>query len=1573
MDVKRDHVQKILIITMKTCYRSACDHPFVLGMLLFSFFLYRCVPRLFFFLVSSSPVVICTAVLLGALLSYGNAYLPEIEEQEDEEDDAKISKPHHGISSLRSGGVVNELAFEKDESFFVQSYRDVGVHELKKKNLIFEPEDHQDGDDERSVSDESDGEVELGKVGDDADGDDEKVLIHGVDERKPLIEDENDVAVQYTGIGGEDVEDFGSIQYSAIAKGNDENGESSEYDSDSDRAESSSPDASMADIMPMLDELHPLLDSEHFEPAPVPVDDDVASVDSDVVSESEESSKSSEESEEEAENAEKEEQKGSPDDVTEAVVTWTKEDEKNLMDLGNSELERNRRLENLIARRRSRKNMRMMMTEKNLIDFDGDHLFQMAPISTARRNPFDFHYDSNEGMDLPPIPGSAPSVLAPRRNPFDIPYDPLEERPNLVGGSFEEEVFTSLEKDMHFRRYESFSVGSSSLGQSKQQKPHSKFRPYFVPEQMHSEELGHPTFQRQLSEISESKMSSVTEVESVSSDSDQDDHKPTPHEEQELSQPVHHLERELSQPMLHVNHDLSQSMTPEASHPIATEQTQPMLSSTEYVPDSVLEAGSSSSSSSSSEVDSVESDREYNRDVVADEENAHERDSTSLETTYMLSPVGSETDVVKADIVEEKHAELTSSSSSEVTPVGSETDMVKADIVEEKHAELSSSSSSEVNESPFHVHRNEGLENPKPEPDDASGENFTRPTGENPDIRNAVEEGEDSQIKEPVYDWNWSPSAVEKTLSGITIIEEALSYVDKRGVTSTSSISSDMPVEAVDVVSTPVQVERTISSLDEDSTLNSASIEEATTSGNEGLESVSSHLHGIEENELAPKEVSAVIENDVLDDGFSGDIQNDHTSHSHVAVEDPKDDHLFYENSTSPMESSGSSTQIISEIPPPLSEKQLAHSSSYDDRGNSQEPSSPVPTSLHEGDVIDDSWEVVHEEGDADSSKHSEISEIGPATYEINHGINLHDETQNSRYTEDLMHSNVLETAGEVTDEEEFNVAEEISEIDEDLLTELDAVGDFSIREEEAITYRRENVLVNELEQRPQVLEDYTHGAKDSVEAVDTQVLESRSSGEVQSTVSEMESQSMITPGSEEGSHDVATQLLESSTEEKLDFEEVMTGSVDENRSKDEDTLEFSSSSTTEENVKPDAVGDNILEARQTSTNQSENYSVVDVQESLAELHVQEDNSSEDVGENSNETQNLMGAAANDRDLESSTEAAKVQGKQDLEDNSAKDVEKDFHEIPNLPEALVNHEPRSDEEVHGTDKQLPLDTMEDKLKPSESENESAETEENVSHKSEDSVEVLVQMQGRDSRTEDVYVAAKQPSVVATEDEMPPSEYLDRPGEIEAKGSLKSEDSAELLVHIQDSEPRTEEVHVATEDELRSSETITKSDEIEAKESLKSEDPAEVLVHVQSLEPEKGEVHVATGQLSVDAMKDEQNTSDSVELQGEVHEVTEDELRPSESLNELDEIEAKDSLKSEDPAEVLVHVQSLKPETEGEVHVATRQLSVDGMKDEQNTSDSVESHVEDSPNGAKSDSEGTLTKAAETNAKESNLD
>ncbi|KAE9615159.1 hypothetical protein Lal_00048094 [Lupinus albus] len=55
------------------------------------------------------------------------------------------------------------------------------------------------------------------------------------------------------------------------------------------------------------------------------------------------------------------------------------------------------------------------------------------------------------------MPGSAPSAL---RSPFDLPYDPNEEKPNLKGDSFDQEFFTSLQKELQFCRHESFNYFS---------------------------------------------------------------------------------------------------------------------------------------------------------------------------------------------------------------------------------------------------------------------------------------------------------------------------------------------------------------------------------------------------------------------------------------------------------------------------------------------------------------------------------------------------------------------------------------------------------------------------------------------------------------------------------------------------------------------------------------------------------------------------------------------------------------------------------------------------------------------------------------------------------------------------------------------------------------------------------------------------------------------------------------------------------------------------------------------------------------------------------------------------------
>ncbi|XP_021891758.1 uncharacterized protein LOC110810032 isoform X3 [Carica papaya] len=137
------------------------------------------------------------------------------------------------------------------------------------------------------------------------------------------------------------------------------------------------------------------------------------------------------------------------------AVEWTEDDQKNLMDLGISELERNRRLENLIARRRARKLFKLT-AEKSLIDMDTVPSGQILPILVTRSNPFDAPDNPDDCLQTP---GSAPPILLPARNPFDLPYDPQEEKPDLMGDSFQQEFSVAPQKDMFFCRHESFCRG----------------------------------------------------------------------------------------------------------------------------------------------------------------------------------------------------------------------------------------------------------------------------------------------------------------------------------------------------------------------------------------------------------------------------------------------------------------------------------------------------------------------------------------------------------------------------------------------------------------------------------------------------------------------------------------------------------------------------------------------------------------------------------------------------------------------------------------------------------------------------------------------------------------------------------------------------------------------------------------------------------------------------------------------------------------------------------------------------------------------------------------------------------
>ncbi|CAN6719824.1 unnamed protein product [Malus baccata var. baccata] len=630
--------RKIVMISLRACYRSVCNHPFLAGLLLFLLFLYRSFPSVFTLLVSTSPVLVCTAVLLGTLLSFGQTNIPEIEREE------KVTCDD--VASLRTRSLGDDtVVLERDGSFSAERFMgeagDVVDASLEKSSNVEDrdglgvympliSEGLQNTDSEKRVNEDRDGsvvymplidedllntggekreiedaerELESSDLGERRKIDNDHLGIEGIDW------DVGTVNQQYTffqkirdeirrvegdhksprgssyshegdhlyssllGSGGGDGEAV-EQQYTSFQKvlgeihrvkdedicpreagyahegdhlyssllgngGDDEAGEDVDddaSDSESDRAESSSPDASMADILPMLDELHPLLYFEAPQPARVSHDhepdaasdqskrNNAGSVESDVESENQGGDVA--EDGNDYNDGDEEEAPGGKDDESKSAIKWTEDDQKNLMDLGNLELERNRRLENLIARRRARKSFKIT-AEKNLIDFDRVDLpFNVTPISTARHNPFDL-YDPFDNLGLP-IPGSAPSVMLPRRNPFDLPYESNEEKPDLKGDPFEQEFVPFHAKDAIFRRHESFSLGPSTLGQAgqaRQERQDFKWRPVFVPERLASEGPSSSLFQRQLSEVSESKLSSVPDTESVSSAADPDERK----------------------------------------------------------------------------------------------------------------------------------------------------------------------------------------------------------------------------------------------------------------------------------------------------------------------------------------------------------------------------------------------------------------------------------------------------------------------------------------------------------------------------------------------------------------------------------------------------------------------------------------------------------------------------------------------------------------------------------------------------------------------------------------------------------------------------------------------------------------------------------------------------------------------------------------------------------------------------------------------------------------------------------------------------------------------------------------
>ena len=105
------HIKRIVYPSVKLGYQSASDYPVVLGIGVFLLFLHKLCPSLFTFLLSSSPVFLLTALLLGALLSYGESSAPVIgdetlENLKNPPPEAKVSVTESSVEELRNVAVT---------------------------------------------------------------------------------------------------------------------------------------------------------------------------------------------------------------------------------------------------------------------------------------------------------------------------------------------------------------------------------------------------------------------------------------------------------------------------------------------------------------------------------------------------------------------------------------------------------------------------------------------------------------------------------------------------------------------------------------------------------------------------------------------------------------------------------------------------------------------------------------------------------------------------------------------------------------------------------------------------------------------------------------------------------------------------------------------------------------------------------------------------------------------------------------------------------------------------------------------------------------------------------------------------------------------------------------------------------------------------------------------------------------------------------------------------------------------------------------------------------------------------
>ncbi|TVU27154.1 hypothetical protein EJB05_29738, partial [Eragrostis curvula] len=399
------HIKRMVCSSIRLCYEYAYDYPVVLGIGILLLFLHKLCPPLFMFLLSSSPVFLLTALILGALLAYGEPCAPPVigeeplENQETSSRKSKTSATDRSTEEIENVVVVSyaDKSFESQvvctEERTIESIVHDTHHDEEKFTSM--PTDMVRCTEEFSEFSKSNVTVES----------DEKTKEISVNVELQKSEGTNTESYHNEVHNKYQLGELMSSCWQPVAR------QDPCSDSESDISGSSS-DASMTDILPMLDELNLPVNQGTGHPS-LTFRDSLNS-----------SSDDEDDSEEDGDL-----------DSNKDGAEEKQDDGNNSEDVDSSDGDEDSDVDSLVERRRA-KNILKLELDKKLMDMQAADTIQkmeeasrfrvqVPSISTPRPKPFVLSNGSDETVELPQIPDSAPSVLLPWRKPFDIPFDQI--------------------------------------------------------------------------------------------------------------------------------------------------------------------------------------------------------------------------------------------------------------------------------------------------------------------------------------------------------------------------------------------------------------------------------------------------------------------------------------------------------------------------------------------------------------------------------------------------------------------------------------------------------------------------------------------------------------------------------------------------------------------------------------------------------------------------------------------------------------------------------------------------------------------------------------------------------------------------------------------------------------------------------------------------------------------------------------------------------------------------------------------------------------------------------------------